>query len=166
MKHLFASIGYKSLDLLSKLMSWRWSKTKEAWISAWHENDNVNVRCLKFAYLALGVFVAYVLVPLAFNELGFMGGISYLVALFGTILNATVFRIVRVTRATYLPLGAIAPIAALIGVFGSQVIRPLLGTAKDAALAQDILGAIIILAVFLMMTLWFRRWQGGNPPMR
>ena len=162
MKHLVAGIGFKLLEMLSKLMAWRWGKTKEAWISAWNENESGHVRSLKFAYLALGAFAAYVLTPFAFNELGFLGGISYLIALFGAVSNATVFRIVPVGRTEYLPMGIVTPVAALLGVFGSKVIRPFLGDAKEAALAQDFIGALIILAVFVLMTLWFRRLQSGK----
>ena len=158
MKDLIARVGYKILDILSKLMSWRWGKAKEAWLSAWDEP----MLGLRFTYLALGAFVAYVLIPFAFDELGFLGGISYLVALFGAISNATVFRIVRVGRTDYLPMGVVTPIAALLGVFGSKVIRPLLGDAKDATLAQDFIGAFVILAVFIGMTLWFRQFQSGK----
>ena len=158
MKPLVARIGFKLLEMLSKLMTWRWSKTKEAWIAAWHEP----LVGLRFAYMALGAFAAYVLIPFAFNELGFLGGISYLVALFGAISNATVFRIVSVGRTDYLPMGVVTPVAALLGVFGSKVIRPFLGDAKEAALAQDFIGAFVILAVFVFMTLWFRRLQSGK----
>ena len=48
-----------------------------------------------------------------------------------------------------------------MGVFGAAAIRPMLGDAKNAALAQDFAGAIVILAVFLLMRLIFRRWQSG-----
>ena len=92
-----------------------------------------------------------------------MGGVSYLLAVFGAIANATFFRIVRVGRADYIPLGLVAPIAIVVGLIGSGVVRPLLGEAKDAALAKNSIGAAIILGVFAFMTLWFRRWQSGNP---
>ena len=68
----------------------------------------------------------------------------------------------RVRRRIYVPLGLVAPIAILMGVSGSLAIRPMLGDAKNAALAQDFTGAIVILAVFLLMWLVFRRWQSGT----
>ena len=69
---------------------------------------------------------------------------------------------VRVGRARYVPLGLTAPFLILAGVTASIATRPLLGDAKNAALAEDFVGALIILGVFALMTLWFRRWQGGS----
>ncbi len=68
----------------------------------------------------------------------------------------------KLRRKIYVPLGMVAPIAILMGVFGSSAIRPMLGDVKNAALAQDFIGAIVILAVFLIMWLVFRRWQTGT----
>ena len=118
---------------------------------------------LRFLYLAFGLVLAFALVPHAFREFGVAGGASYLFALFSTVSNATFFRIVRVGPAEYIPLGLMAPIAIFVGLAGSQAIRPLLGDARAAALAEDFAGAFIILAVFAAITLWFRRWQSGNP---
>ena len=101
--------------------------------------------------------------PIAFTELGLVGGVFYLLAVFGAVCNATFFRIVKVGLADYVPLGLVAPISILVGLFASTAIRPLIGDAKNAALAQDLTGALIILGVFVFMTLRFRRWQGGNP---
>ena len=83
--------------------------------------------------------------------------------MFGALSNATFFRVVRVGRADYIPLGVVAPFAILVGVVGSKAIQPLMGDAKNAALAQDFLGAFIVLAIFGFLALWFRRWQSGNP---
>ena len=90
-------------------------------------------------------------------------GASYFFSVYLAFSNATFFSIARVGRDRYIPLGAVAPIFILAGVIGSNAIRPLIGDAKDAAMAQDILGALVILAVFAVMTLWFRHWQSGNP---
>ena len=101
------------------------------------------------------LLVVYILVPFAFSELGVIGGASYQFAMF--------FRMVRIGRADYIPLPLVALIAIMVGLIGSSAIRPLIGDAKDVALAQDFIGALIILGVFTFMTLWFRRWQSGNP---
>ena len=77
-----------------------------------------------------------------------MGGISYLIAVFGAMSNAMFFRIVRVGRADYIPLELVAPIAIFVGLAGSKAIRPLLGEARNAALAEDFVGAVVILAIF------------------
>ena len=60
------------------------------------------------------------------------------------------------------PLGLTAPFLILVGVTASLAIRPLLGDAKNVALAEDFAGAVIILGVFAVMTLWFRRLQSGS----
>ena len=159
MRNLAAYIGLRGLELLSKLVASRWRNSRAAWVSAWDEP----ARGLRLIYLVVGLFVAYLLAPYSFRELGVMGGISYLIALFGAVSNAMFFRIVRVGRADLIPLGLVAPIAIFVGLAGSKAIRPLLGDAKNAALAQDFVGALIILAIFGFLALWFRRWQSGNP---
>ena len=93
--------------------------------------------------------------------MGTIGTVSYLVCVLFAMLNATFFRVVKLRRKIYIPLGLVAPIAILMGVFGAAAIRPMLGDAKNAALAHDFAGAIVILAVFLLMWLVFRRWQSG-----
>ena len=148
----------KVLRLPCRLVAARWRGTKRAWASAWREP----VRGLRFIYLAAGLAIAYLLVPVVFDRLGMIGTVSYLVCVFFATLNATFFRVVRVRRKFYVPLGLVAPIAILMGVFGSAVIRPMLDDARNAALAQDFAGAIVILAVFLLMWLIFRRWQSGT----
>ncbi len=77
-------------------------------------------------------------------------------------LDATFFRVAKVRWKVLIPLGLVAPIAILMGVFGASAIRPMLGDAKNTALAQDLIGAVVILAVFLIMWLVFRRWQSGT----
>ncbi len=118
---------------------------------------------LRLLYLGAGLVIALYLVPHAFQELGVTGGISYVVALFGAVSNATFFRIARIGRADYIPLGLVAPIAIFVGVAGSAAIRPLLSDAKNAALAQDLAGALIILAIFGVFSVLFRQWRSGNP---
>lgn len=114
-------------------------------------------------YLACGLFIAWVLVPTAFREVGLLGGLSYVVAILGAISNATFFRVVKIGRGEYIPLGLVAPTAILIGVIGAKAISPLLGNAKDAAMAQDFIGAAMILGVFLFMRSWLGKWKSGNP---
>ena len=106
--------------------------------------------------------IAVVLVPHAFRELGVMGGFSYLTALFSAVSNATFFRVARVGRAYY-PLGLVAPIAIFVGLAGSAAVRPMLGDAKNAALAQDFAGALIILAVFGVFSLCSVNGGAGIP---
>ena len=109
-----------------------------------------------------GLTLAYLLAPVVFTRLGAIGGAAYLFAVVLAMLDATFFRVVKVRRKVYVPLGLVAPIAILMGVFGASAIRPMLGDAKNAALAQDFIGAIVILMVFLIMWLVFRRWQSGT----
>ena len=159
MRYVAANAGHWGLEMLSKLAVSRWRKSRAAWVAVWHEP----ALGLRLTYLVVGLFVAYLLVPYSFRELGVMGGISYLIAVFGAVSNAMFFRIVRVGRAKYIPLGLVAPIAIFVGLAGSKAIRPLLGEAKNAALAEDFVGAVAILAIFSFFALWFRRWQSGNP---
>ena len=146
------------LRLLGKLLAWRWKKTRSAWRAAWREP----ARPLGFLYLILGLFIANALIPVAFDQLGVVGGVSYLVALLLAILDATFFRAARVWRVKYVPLGLTAPFLILVGVTASLAIRPLLGNATNAAFAEDFIGAAVILGVFVLMTLWFRRLQSGK----
>ena len=159
MRDVAANVGHRGLEVLSKLASSRWRKSRAAWVAAWHEP----ALGLRVVYLVIGLIVAYLLVPYSFRELGVMGGISYLIAVFGAVSNAMFFRIVRVGRADYIPLGLVAPISIFVGLAGSKAIRPLLGEARNAAFAQDFVGAVVILAIFGFFALWFRRWQSGNP---
>ena len=159
MREVAANVGHWGLGILSKLAASRWRESRAAWVAAWDEP----ALGLRLAYLVIGLIVAYTLVPYSFRELGVMGGISYLFAVFGAVSNAMFFRIVRVGRADYIPLGLVAPIAIFVGLAGSKAIRPLLGEAKNAALAEDFVGAVVILAIFVFFALWFRRWQSGNP---
>ena len=158
MRDLIIDLGFKGLALLSKLVARHWRKSLAAWESALNEPAPV----LRFLYLVCGLGIAVVLVPHAFRELGVMGGFSYLTALFSAVSNATFFRVARVGRAYY-PLGLVAPIAIFVGLAGSAAVRPMLGDAKNAALAQDFAGALIILAIFGVFSLWFRQWRSGNP---
>ena len=159
MRDVAVNVGHRGLATLGKLAASRWRKSKKAWVAAWHEP----ALGLRLAYLVIGLFVAYLLVPYSFGELGVMGGISYVIAVFGAVSNAMFFRMVRVGRADYIPLGLVAPIAIFVGLVGSKAIRPLLGEARNAALAEDFVGAVVILAIFVFFALWFRRWQSGNP---
>lgn len=148
----------KLLRLPGKILASRWRNTKRAWAAAWREP----VRGLRFMYLILGLAIAYLLVPFVLDRLGAIGSVSYLFCVVLAMLNATFFRVARVRRKLYVPLGLVAPIAILMGVYGAAAIRPMLGDATNAALAQDFAGAIVILAVFVVMWLIFRRWQSGT----
>ena len=159
MRDLAVDLGSQGLELLSKLVAWHWSRSWAAWESAMNEP----APALRFLYLVVGLVIAFCLVPHAFRELGVTGGISYVVALFGAVSNATFFRVARVGRADYIPLGLVAPIAIFVGVAGSAAVRPLLGDAKNAALAEDFAGALIILAILGVLSLLFGQWRSGNP---
>ncbi len=112
--------------------------------------------------LTMGVLITGILVPAAF-DIGIMTGISYLMALYFAFSNAIFVRVVRIDHGRIIPVGVVAPIFILVGVIGSGAIRPLIGDAKNAALAQDFISAVVIFGVFVGMTLWFRQWQSGNP---
>ena len=158
MRQFLASVALFPFKLLGKLLAWRWKETRRSWRGAWREP----ARPLRFLYLILGLLIANALVPVAFGQLGTMGGVTYLFAVLMALLDATFFRAVRVGRIKYVPLGLTAPFLILVGVAASLAIRPLLGDAKNAALAEDFVGAVIILGVFALLTLWFRRWQSGS----
>ena len=155
MRDLATDLGSSGMELLA----WHWNNSRTAWESALNEP----APGLRFLYLVFGLGIAVLLVPHAFRELGVMGGISYLVALFSAVSNATFFRVARVGRADYIPLRLVAPFAIFVGLIGSAAVQPSLGDAKAAALAQDFVGVLIILFVFNVMTPWFQRWQSGNP---
>ena len=146
------------MKLFGKLVAWRRKKSRSAWRVAWREPALPP----RFLYLVLGLFIANALVPVAFSQLGTMGEVTYIFAVLMALLDATFFRAVRVGRIRYVPLGLTAPFLILVGVSASLTIRPLLGDAKNAALAEDFVGAVIILGVFAVMTLWFRRLQSGS----
>ena len=158
MLQLLAKVSLFPLKLFGKLVAWRRKKSRSAWRVAWREP----ARPPRFLYLVLGLFIANALVPVAFSQLGTIGGFPYLFAVLLAISSATFFRAVRVGRMRYVPLGLTAPFLILVGVSASLAIRPLLGDAKNAALAEDFVGAVIILGVFALMALWFRRLQGGS----
>ncbi len=149
----------EALRLLGRLLVWHLRSWQEAWGSAWQGP----YRYLRFLGLSMGILMTWVLTTAVFDDLGFIRGASYFFAVYLAFSNATFFNIARVGRDRYIPLGVAAPIFILAGVIGSSAIRPLIGDAKDAALAQDFLGALVILAVFAVMMLWFRHWQSGNP---
>ncbi len=69
---------------------------------AWESASNEPAFGLRLLYLVAGLVIALYLVPHAFQELGVIGGISYVVALFGAVSNATFFRIARIGRANYI----------------------------------------------------------------
>ena len=158
MRSFLANLAQWPFKLLGKLVAWRWRETRRAWRGAWREP----ARPLRFLYLVVGLLIAYAIAPVAFSQLGSIGGVSYLFAVLMTFLDATFFRTMRVGRFKHVPLGLTAPFLILVGVAASLAIRPLLGDAKNAALAQDFVGAVIILGVFALLTLWFRRWQSGS----
>ncbi len=158
MLQLLAKVSLFPLKLFGKLVAWRRKKSRSAWCVAWREP----ARPLRFLYLVLGLFIANALVPVAFSQLGTIGGFPYLFAVLLAISSATFFRTVKVRRVTYVPLGLTAPFLVLVGVAGFLAVRPLLGDAKNAALVEDFIGAAIILGVFALMALWFRRLQSGS----
>ena len=152
-------LGSLVLGLLRGLLARHLSGWQEAWSSAWHEPN----RELRLLWLGIGMVIVCILVPVAFQDLGLMRGSAYAIAVYLAMSNATFFRIARVGRDTDVPLGLVAPISILIGVVGSSAIRPLVGDAKEAAMAHDVIGAFVILGVYAAMALWFRLWQSGNP---
>ena len=159
MSDLFVDLGSQGLKLLFKLVAWHWSRSWAAWESAMNEP----ALGLRLLYLVVGLVIALYLVPHAFGELGVTGGISYGFAIFGAVSNATFFRVVRIGRSRFVPLGMVAPIAIFVGITGSAAVRPLLGVAKNSALAQDFAGALIILVIFGVLSLLFGQWRSGNP---
>ena len=159
MRDLAVDLGVKGFGLLAKLTAWYWGRSWTAWKSA----SNEPALGLRVLYLVVGLVIAFYLVPNAFRDLGITGGISYVVALFAAVSNATFFRVARIGRADYIPLGLVAPIAIFVGVAGSAAVRPLLGDARNAALAQDFVGALIILTIFGVLSLLFGNWRSGNP---
>ena len=158
-RDLAVDLGSKGFELLCKVVAWHWRRSWAAWESAMNEP----ALSLRVLYLVVGIVIAFHLVPHAFGELGVTGGISYAAALFVAVSNATFFRVARIGRADFVPLGLVAPIAIFVGVAGSAAARPLLGDAKSAALAEDFAGALIILAIFVVLSHLFGRWRSGNP---
>ena len=159
MGYCLERIGLVALRLLHRLLAGHLRSWQEAWSSAWHE-PYLERRLLG---LCMGMVITYVLIPVAFDDLGLMSGISYLMSVYLAFSNATFFRLARVGRTRNVPLGLVAPIFILVGVVGSSAIRPLLGDARNAALAHDFVGAVTILGVFGVMMLWFRSLQRGTP---
>ena len=74
-----------------------------------------------------------------------------------------VFRVARIGRTCFVPLGLVAPFAIFVGIAGSAAVRPLLGEVKNAALAEDFAGAFIILVIFGILSILFGQWRSGNP---
>ncbi len=159
MGHSLERLSLATLGLMDRLLSWHFRSWGKSWGSAWRGSH----RELRWLGLGIGVVITWFLIRAVFDELGFVRGASYFFAVYLAFSNATFFSIAKVGRDRYVPLGAVAPIFILAGVIGSSSIRPLIGDAKDAAMAQDFIGALVILAVFAVMTLWFRQWQSGNP---
>ena len=158
MDYSLERLGSLVLELLRGLLAWHLRGWQEAWSSAWREPD----REFRLLCLVIGMVIACILIPANFRDLGLMGGASYVVAVYLAMSNATFFRITRVGR-RYVPLGIVAPLFIQVGVIGSSAIRPLVGDAKEAAMAQDVVGAVVILSVYAALALWFRLWQSGNP---
>lgn len=152
-------IGCTVVQLLRPIVRWWWSKTYTYWQNEW----NAPSRGLRLIYLFFGLIIALVLIPEAFKSMGIIGGISYLITLFVALSNATFFRMVKINRTNYIPLGLVAPIVIFVGVAGSGAIKSLLGDAGRAARTGDFVGAAIILIVFAIFTLLFNKWKSGNP---
>lgn len=152
-------VGSLALRPLNSLVAWHLRSWQETWDSAWYGTH----RELRLLGLGVGLFIACILVPPILHDIGLVRGISYFIAVYLAISNGTFLKIVRVRRNERFPLGIVAPVFILIGVIGSSAIRPLIGEAKEAAMAKDFIGALVILGVFAIMMLWFRVWQSGNP---
>ena len=159
MAYFLWGLGSATFGLLGRLLAWHLRSWREAWGSAWQGP----YRETRLLGLVMGILTTWLLIPAVFSDLGFVRGTSYFFAVYLAFSNATFFSIARVGRDHYIPLGAVAPVFILVGVIGSSAIRPLISDAKDAAMAQDFIGALVILVVFAVMTLWFRLWQSGNP---
>ena len=154
-----SGIRSQAISRFEALLTGHLQNWKTAWISAFSE-PHLEPRV---SGLIVGILTTWVLIPAAFNDLGLMSGLSYSFALYLAFANATLFRIARVGRDVYVPLGFVAPVFILVGVTGSSAMRPLIGDAKDAAMAQDFIGAAVILCVFVIVSLWFRQLRSGNP---
>ena len=152
-------LGSVAFRLLDRLLAWHFGNWQKAWSSAWH-GPYWDLRLLG---LGLGLFITWILIPATLDDLELMRGASYLFALYMALSNATFIKIAKVGRDCYLPLGLVAPVFILLGVIGSNAIRPMIGDARDAAMAQDFMGALVILVVFAVMTLRFRLSQSVNP---
>lgn len=135
----------------------------QGWQNAWSSALNEPHLELRVVGLIVGMLVTWALIPAAFNDLGLMSGLSYLLAIYLAFSNATLFRITAVGRDRYIPLGFVAPVFILMGVIGSGVIRPLLDEATNAAVAHDFASAALILSLFIIMSLCFRQLKSGNP---
>lgn len=159
MGNALGRLGGEVLELLGRLLAWHLRSWQEAWGAAWRGP----YRDRRLLGLCMGILITWFLIPAVFDDMGFVRGASYFFSVYMAFSNATFFSIAKVGRDQYVPLGAVAPIFILVGVIGSSAIRPMLGDANDAAMAQDFLGAVVMLAVFGVMTLWFRKWQSGNP---
>ena len=152
-------LGSAALRLPCRLLASHLKGWKTAWKSAWKQ-PRLGLGLLG---LCMAIVVTWVLIPAAFSDLGTIRGVSYFTAVYLAMSNATFLKVARCGRNRHFPVGAVAPIFILAGVIGSSAIRPLIGEAKDAALAKDFVGAVIILGVFGVMMLWFRSLQRGTP---
>ena len=159
MAYFLSGLGSATLGLLGQLLDWHLRSWRESWGSAWQGP----YRITRFSGLVIGIPTALYFIPAVFDGLGLMSGISYLFAVYLAFSNATFFSIARVGRNRYFPLGAVAAVFILVGVIVSSAISPLISDAKDAAMAQDCIGALVLLVVFVVMMRCFRLWQSGNP---
>lgn len=159
MSDFIETIGSSAFRLLGRLLAWHLRNWQAAWTSEWNK-PYVGLRLI---YLSISLCITCVLVPTVFNDLGVLSGLSYCFAVYLAISNATFFRVVRINRNRHLPLGIVAPVFIVAGMIGSSAVRPLIGDARNAVIAQDFVGAIVIIGVFAIMTIWFRLWQSGNP---
>ncbi|MBM3945647.1 MAG: hypothetical protein FJ317_09220, partial [SAR202 cluster bacterium] len=72
-------------SLVMRLVTWWWERTSAAWSHAYGEP----MLELRLLYLLIAAIVSVVLIPVAFKDMGIVGGISYLFALFMATSNAT-----------------------------------------------------------------------------
>ena len=102
-------LGSAAFRLLTRLLAWHLRSWQEAWSSAWQGPH----RDLRLLGLSIGVLVTWVLIPAAFDEIGLMRGVSYLIAVYLSFSNATFIKIARGVRNQPVPLGLVAPVSSL-----------------------------------------------------
>ena len=158
MKKVIVALVSGSGDWLVQFLVWEWSHTVAAWRSAWGEP----ARIIRMVYLAVGVLFSCHLIPDAFQQFGRIGGGSYLLAPYRALSSATLFKAVRVPHG-WIPLGLVAPIFIFLGVAGSDHIKPLIGDAKSALWAHDLVSTMGILLIYWLLSKAFNRWRSGNP---
>ena len=85
--------------LLFRLLAWH----LKGWRRAWRSASRQPRRGLRFFGLVIGLTITCILVPMAFDDLGLVRGISYAISVYLAISNATFFRVARVGRKRNVP---------------------------------------------------------------